>query len=135
MFRIAAGVFLVLHGLVHLWYVVLSQQWVAFEPEMGWSGRSWLLTPILGGGAARTVATILYVVATLAFIVGGGGIVVRAAWARPVLVSAALLSAVAIALFWEGGMGMAMQKGLIGLLISVALLIVLWSGRFPALTN
>ena len=81
------------------------------------------------------VATILYVVATLAFVIGGGGLLAEATWTRPVLVGAAILSSAAILLFWEGGMEMAMQKGLLGLLINVALLIALWSGRSFALAN
>lgn len=135
MLRMATGVFIVLHGLVHLWYVVLSQQLVEFQPEMGWSGRSWLFSPLLGGDGGRAVATILYVIATLTFVVGGGGVLAQAEWARPVLVGAAILSSAAVVLFWEGGMEMAMQKGLIGLLINVALLILLWSGRSLAFAN
>lgn len=41
---LAVAVFLVLHGLVHLWYVVLSQGWVEMEDAMGWNGQSWLLS-------------------------------------------------------------------------------------------
>jgi hypothetical protein len=29
--RMALGIFLILHGLVHLWFVVLSQELVAFQ--------------------------------------------------------------------------------------------------------
>lgn len=43
------GAFVVLHGLVHVWYVTLSQGLVEFQPEMGWSGRSWALSDPLGG--------------------------------------------------------------------------------------
>ena len=50
-----SGLFIVLHGLVHLWYVVLSQKLVAFQPEMGWVGRSWLLTNVLGDSPTRSL--------------------------------------------------------------------------------
>ena len=33
---LAAG----LVGLLHLWYVTLSQRWTEFQPEMGWTGES-----------------------------------------------------------------------------------------------
>jgi len=135
MLRIALGVFIALHGLVHLWYVVLSQQLVEFQPEMGWSGRSWLFSPLLGGEGGRAAATILYAIATLAFVVGGGGVLAEAGWARPVLTAAALLSSATVVLFWEGRIEMAMQKGLLGLLINVALLIALWSGRSLPMAN
>jgi hypothetical protein len=51
MLRFLIGIFIVLHGLVHLWYVVLSQGLVEFEPEMGWTGESWLLSRLLGESA------------------------------------------------------------------------------------
>lgn len=35
--RFAVGLFLVLHGLVHGWYVVLSQGWAEVEDQMGWA--------------------------------------------------------------------------------------------------
>jgi hypothetical protein len=37
-------------GFVHLWYVALSQGWVEMEDAMGWNGRSWLLSDLLGDG-------------------------------------------------------------------------------------
>jgi hypothetical protein len=50
MHRLAAGGFLALHGLIHLWYVVLSQGWGEVEDGMGWNGHSWLLSPLLSEG-------------------------------------------------------------------------------------
>lgn len=48
MLRISIGIFMLLHGLVHLWYFVMSRGLVELKPEMGWSGKSWLLTNLLG---------------------------------------------------------------------------------------
>ena len=48
MLRFVISLFIVLHGLVHLWYFTLSQRLVEFKPEMGWSGRSWIFTNFLG---------------------------------------------------------------------------------------
>ena len=71
MARVLLGTFIILHGLVHVGYIVLSQKWVAFRPEMGWSGRSWLFTPLLGDPAARAAAAIIYALAGLGLVVGG----------------------------------------------------------------
>ena len=51
------GVFLILHGLVHLLYA--GQSWELFElrPEMTWPEGSWLISKILGDQAARMLAT------------------------------------------------------------------------------
>ena len=125
MVRVFVSVFLVLHGLVHVWYFSLSQGLVAFQPEMGWTGRSWLFSPLFGDTVTRWLAGVLYIVATLIFVAGGIGLFTRASWGPGALVSAALLSSALIVLFWEGGLGMWMQKGMLGLLINVVLLIAL----------
>jgi hypothetical protein len=119
------GVFIVLHGLVHLWFVTLSQRLVAFQPEMGWSGRSWVFTNLLGDGATRLLASALYLLMTLAFVVGGVGIFIRADWWRPLLIASAICSSAIIVLFWDGSLQLLVTKGLLGLLINVGILLAL----------
>ena len=112
MFRFSLALFIVLHGLVHLWYVTLSQQWVEFQPEMGWRGTSWLFSPLLGSALARSLGAVLYLVATVAFVSGGIALFAEASWWRPLLACAAVFSSALILFFWEGGLQMAVQKGL-----------------------
>ena len=119
------GLFIVLHGLVHLWYVVLSQKWVAFQPEMGWTGRSWLLTNVLGDSPTRLLAGLLYVLATIGLVVSGIGVMARGEWWRPVLIGSTILSSVTLLLFWDGSTDLIVQKGLIGLVINGAILIAI----------
>jgi hypothetical protein len=123
MFRVLVGVFVSLHGLVHLWYVVLAQQLVEFQAEMGWKGESWLLTSPLGDAATRTLATALYVLATLGFLAGGAGILSQQDWWRPMVIGSAAFSAIVVVLFWDGGRQMLVEKGLLGFLINAALLV------------
>lgn len=132
MLRFLIGVFIVLHGLVHLWYVTLSQRLVEFQAEMGWSGRSWLFTNVLGDATTRSLASVLYVLATIAFVAGGVGIFVRAGWWRPVLVGSAVFSSAIILLFWDGSMQRLVEKGLIGLLINVVILVALLVFQWPS---
>lgn len=133
MLRFLYGIFVLLHGLVHLWYVTLSQRWVAFQPEMGWTGESWLFSPLLSDGAARGLATGLYSLASLGFVVGGIGVFARQAWWRPAIIGSAAFSAVIIALFWDGGLQKIVEKGLLGFLINAALLIALIVFDWPSL--
>ncbi len=130
MLRFLIGVFIVLHGLVHLWYVTLSQRLVEFQPEMGWSGESWLLSPLLGDAATRSLATVLYGLATLGFVIGGIGVLVQQAWWRPVVIGSAAFSSAIIILFWDGNRQLLVQKGLIGLVINVAILVALLVLKF-----
>lgn len=119
------GLFIVLHGLVHVWYVVLSQKLVAFQPAMGWTGRSWLLTNLLGDSSARSFASLLYALATLSMVAAGIGVMAGGVWGRWILTSAAVLSSVTIFIFWDGSLNLIAQKGLLGLVINVVILIAL----------
>jgi hypothetical protein len=119
------GLFIVLHGLVHLWYVVLSQKLVAFQPKMGWTGRSWLLTNVLGDSPTRLLAGLLFVLATIGMVVSGIGVMARGEWWQPVLIGSAVLSSVTLVLFWDGSTDLIVQKGLLGLVINGAILIAM----------
>jgi hypothetical protein len=132
MSRFLFGIFIVLHGLVHLWYVTLSQRLVEFQPEMGWSGESWLFSPWLGDAATRSLATVLYGLATLGFVIGGIGIFALQGWWRPLVIGSAAFSAAIILLFWDGGLHMLVEKGLIGFLINVALPVALLVFGWPS---
>jgi hypothetical protein len=125
MLKLLSGLFIVLHGLVHLWYVVLSYGLVEFQPGMGWTGESWLLSRVMGSSTARSVAGVLYVVAALGFVAGGVGIFADAEWQRPLLLGPALFSAALVLLYWDGGTEMIVQKGLVGLMINAGIVVML----------
>jgi len=125
MIRVLAGIFIALHGLVHLWYVVLSQRLVEFQADMGWTGESWLLTRLLGDTGTRSVAAVVFGLAAVGFSAGGVGMLLRQGWSRPVLIASAAFSALMVTVFWDGRPGMIVQKGLVGLLIDGAILMAL----------
>jgi hypothetical protein len=129
MFRYLFGIFIVLHGLVHIWYFTLSQRLVAFQAEMGWTGKSWIFTNLIGDAATRSLASVLYVLATLGFVAGGIGIFIQQTWWRPVLVGSAIFSSAVIVLFWDGGTKMLVQKGILGLVINLVVLVMLFIFR------
>ncbi len=129
MFRLITGIFLVLHGLVHLWYFTLSQGLIEYQPEMGWTGKSWLFSNLFGNATTRSLSAGLYALATLLFVLGGTGLFLNTTWWRPLLLGAAGFSAALILLFWDGGWAMWVQKGLIGLVINLAVVIALLGFR------
>jgi hypothetical protein len=53
------GIFLILHGLVHLLYAGQSLRYFELRPAMTWPDGSWLLSKILADRAARLLAAIL----------------------------------------------------------------------------
>jgi hypothetical protein len=92
---------------------------------MGWTGRSWLLSNFLGDSISRSLAGVFYVLATIAFVVSGIGLFTNAEWLPPVLAGSAVFSSAVILLFWDGNSQMLVQKGFVGLLINVVILIAL----------
>jgi hypothetical protein len=131
MFRIILGVFMVLHGLVHLLYFGQSARYFELQHEMVWPDGSWAFSRLLGDEATRILASISCALAAIGFVAGGTGILVRQAW-RPVVVASAAFSAGIIILFWDGELQMMDDKGLIGLLINIAILGALLILRWPS---
>lgn len=132
MFRILTGLIIVLHGLVHLWYFTLSRKLVEFQPEMGWTGDSWIFTNLIGDAATRSLASVLYVLAALGLVAGGTGIFIQQDWWRPVLIGSAIFSSAVIILFWDGSTEMLVQKGMLGFLINLVILTALLVVGLPA---
>jgi hypothetical protein len=127
------GVFIVLHGLVHLLYFGHSQRLFELRPEMVWPDGSWAFSNLLGDEATRTLASIAYASAAIGFVAGGLGVLVSQAWWRPVIVASAAFSVVVIILFWDGKVQMLADKGGLGLLINLAILVALLVLQWPQL--
>ena len=130
--KIIFGIFLILHGLVHIWYVVLSQGWVKFQAEMGWTGNSLLLTGVLGSKPLQFLATIFYSLAAIAFVISGVGVLAKQNWSQISMIVASIISIFVILIFWDGKLNQIVEKGLLGLLISVAVLVSVAVFEWPS---
>jgi len=123
---------MVLHGLVHLLY--FGQSWRLFElqPGMVWPDGSWAFSKLLGDEATRSLASIACVLAAAGFVAGGIGLLVGQDWWRPAVVGSAAFSAVIFFLLWDGGLQQLDNKGGVGLLINVAILVAVLIFQWPA---
>jgi hypothetical protein len=132
MVSVLIGVFIVLHGLVHLFYFALSRRLFELDrPIVGWPEQSWALSNLLGDSTTRAIASVLYVLATILFVAGGAAILLHANWWNPILVGAAIFSSAITIVFWDGKMQQLPEKGFVGLLINVVILAaVLLMSRF-----
>jgi len=122
MVTIAMGVFLILHGLVHLLYAGQSLRFFELRPAMTWPDGAWLLSKLLSNPATRLLAAVLLALASIGFIAAGLGLFLQQEWWRPVAVGAAMLSTLIFFLFWDGGFRALDAQGAVGLLINLAVL-------------
>ena len=132
MFRIIFGVFIVLHGLVHLLYFGQSARYFELQPGMIWPDSSWVFSKVLGEGGSRTLANIFLVWAAVGFVAAGIGIFAGQFWWRPLLAGTAVFSSAIFILFWDGAVQRPADKGAVGILINLIILVALFSGYIPS---
>ncbi len=131
MARILFGVFIVLHGLVHLLYFGQSARYFELQPGMVWPNGSWVFSKLLGEEANRILASILLVLAAIGLFASGIGILVGQPWWRPVLVGSTLFSSIIFILFWDGVAHRLDNQGAIAILINAAILAALLIFHWP----
>jgi hypothetical protein len=131
MFRIIFGVFIVLHGLVHLLYLGQSRRVFELQPGMVWPDGAWAFSGLLGDESTRLLASISLMLAAVGFVAGGAGIFWQQDWWRPVVVGVSIFSFVLYILLWDGGWQNLDDKGGVGLLINVALLTAVLLFQWP----
>jgi hypothetical protein len=125
-FTIVFGIFLVLHGLVHLLYTAHSARFFELRPGMIWPDGSWLFARLLGNEATRPLA------AALAFIAGGLGLTFRQGWWRPAALGAAVFSSALFLLLWNAWPQALDEQGAVGVLINLGLLLAVLILKWPA---
>ncbi|MFN2151686.1 MAG: hypothetical protein ACK2T5_08825 [Anaerolineales bacterium] len=132
MLSIIFGIFLILHGLVHLLYA--GQSWRLFElrPEMAWPDGAWLFSRFLGDESIRLMATVLLVLSAAGFVTGGLGLLFRGEWWRPVIAIAAAVSSLLFIVCWNGKFQALDDQGGIGILINLAILALILLFKWPA---
>jgi hypothetical protein len=123
MFKVIAGVFLLLHGLVHLLYYGQSARRFELQPGMVWPDGSWVFSRLLGENGTRMLAGIFCILATAGMLVGGVGMMFGQSWWRSVVIASAAVSGALYILFWNGRMQHLDRQGGIGLLIDAGILV------------
>jgi hypothetical protein len=126
------GLFLVLHGLVHLLYFGQSWRYFELQPGMVWPDGSWLFSKTFGVKATRVMAGLACILAAAGFVAGGLAIFLGQAWWRPLVVGSAAFSALLYLFFWDGNIQKIADKGAIALLIDLAILVAILGLQRPA---
>jgi len=126
------GIFLVLHGLVHLLYAGQSVRFFELRPGMTWPDGSWLFPKFLSAETTRLLGSVSLVLAALGFVTGGLGLLLRQAWWQPVTIASALFSTLIFVLFWNGRFQALDDHGAVGILINLAILAFVLVLKWPA---
>lgn len=126
------GVFIVLHGLVHLFYFGQSRRLFELQPGMVWPDGSWAFSKFFGTETTRSLAGTACVIAAIGFVAGGIGLLMGQALGRPLILGAAVFSTAIFVLFWDKKLQKLADKGGVGILINIAIVIVLFILRYPA---
>ncbi len=131
MFRIVFGIFIVLHGLVHLLYAGQSTRYFELNPGMLWPDDSWAFSRLLGNEVARNLTSISLILVAIGLIAGGTGILLSQAWWRPVVVGATAFSSIVYIFSWNGRMQNLDAQGAVGIFIDIAILLAVLIFRWP----
>ena len=131
MITILTGIFFILHGLVHMLYFGQSARYFELQPGMVWPDESWAFSRLLGDATARNLASILLVLAAIGFVIGGIGLFAKQVWWRPTIIAVAIFSSALYVLFWDAGWSHLDNKGGVGILINLAILVALLIFQWP----
>jgi hypothetical protein len=132
--RIIIALGLLIHGIGHA---------MAFFPALGifstenWHHRSWLLTGAIGDSASRIISMIFFGIVLIGFVGAGlgvfGWLVPHELW-RTLAIASAVISLVALALFWNSFAALFPNKiGAIG--VNIATLVCLLWANWPTETT
>lgn len=131
MIKILFGLFIILHGLVHILYFGQSARYFELQPGMLWPDGSWALSKLLTGGVNRTLASIMLLLAAIGLITSGIGILAEQSWWRFAVAGSAVFSSLLFILFWDGLAQHLDAKGAVGLLINAAILVCVLLFHWP----
>lgn len=114
------------HGIGHVLFMPL----LSGAMKLDSSGRSWLLTGVLGDGATQLLATTVAAAVTVGFIAVAGGIATQTTWWRSLAIIVSIASIVLVAVMW-GGLLAAPATWAIAFdaAILIALLVLDWPSR------
>jgi hypothetical protein len=131
MLKIILGIFLVLHGFVHLLYLGQAARYFELQTGLLWPDGSWAFSKLLGDNPTRSLAAIFCGLAAAGFVIAAAGLFFNQPWLRTAVLAAATLSALLFLLFWNGGLQQLDSQGGLGLLLAIAILLAVLVFRWP----
>lgn len=127
--RTIIGIFIILHGLVHLLYFGQSLRYFELQSGMIWPDGSWLFSGRLEIQVVRTFVAIWCVLVAAGFIITGIGLFLSAGWWREILILSTFLSVLLFVVCWNGSLFKLDDQGGYSILINFTIWIwmLLWN--------
>jgi uncharacterized membrane protein YphA (DoxX/SURF4 family) len=127
---IIAGVFLILHGLVHLLYFGHSMRFMQLKPDMDWPDGARLFSP-LPGEAIRNITGNGCILAAIGFVTGAIGLLTGHGWWQSVTVISGIVSSLLFLICWDWKFTSLANKGLFAILINAVILVTVLVFNWP----
>jgi hypothetical protein len=102
------------------------------RPGMVWPDGSWLFSKFFANETIHLLAVVLLALASLGYVVSAFGLFFHQSWWRSAVTCSAVFSSVIFLLFWDGKFQALDDKGGIGILINLAILVVVLILKWPA---
>ncbi|MBN1428808.1 MAG: hypothetical protein JXB07_10515 [Anaerolineae bacterium] len=129
---IIMGIFLILHGLVHLLYAGQSRRLFELRPNMTWPNGAWAFSRFPGNKVTQLLVSILLALATLGFVASGLGLLIGQDWWPTIVASSAVLSTAIFILSWNGKFEALDNQGGVGMLINLAIMVAVLLLKWPS---
>lgn len=129
MLKTITSIVIILHGLIHVWYLLLLSKVVKYIPEMGWSGESWLVSGSSEILWIRYTGITLYSLTCFLFVSSGISLMSTSSMTTYLLNISAILSSILIIFFFDGRFDMLIQKGFVGLIFNATIIFLV--NAFP----
>jgi hypothetical protein len=131
MIEAIAGLFLLLHGLVHMLYFGQSARLFELQPGLVWPDGSWAFSRLLGDNGTRRLGSVTLFITAAGLVIGAAGIFFGQSWWRTAVIASAVFSVVVYILLWNGRWQHLDSQGGVGILIDVAILVAVLIFRWP----
>ncbi|MBN2238628.1 MAG: hypothetical protein JW712_02550 [Dehalococcoidales bacterium] len=130
---IITGIFLMLHGLVHLLYFGHSMRFFELSSRMNWPDGARLFSPVFSNETIRNIAANGCVLAAIGFVTGATGLFTHNDWWQIITVISAGISSVLFLSCWDWKCTALANKGIFAILINSAVLLAVLVFNWPAI--
>jgi len=98
------GLFLIIHGLIHLIFLIYSHDKKSNE-YVGWSGRSWLLDKVIPPNLTTYIGKATWILIVILFVVSGLSVLdllVMNDYLAPLIIISSAIATLAFIIFYDG---------------------------------